>query len=936
MFFGGVKPIKPHASKNKVNITSTLILIRNNQSREYQDRTANIKFIKSEGDYVVIVFNDSPREFQYKNSNVRILRDPKQIDLKKNVVYIDKMPIDDLVAVEDFGEYVRMRNCTGKVYSLHKDRVSLHATCLEEQNAKLALEYLKELSGHMKIEGEDSSFLQKQFEKMTFISEKSVLGSFLNSKIITKKDDKEMLVFPFGFNASQKNAVERAFANSISIIEGPPGTGKTQTILNIIANVIYRKQTVAVVSGSNSATDNVYEKLSKKGYGFMAALLGNSEKKKHFFDHCQVATPELSDWEKSKEELAIQVNLLKQISQTLSAFLADRNELAKTKEQLSKLKTEQAYFLKEAHEKTIPLKSFSFRKHWHSKRFLEFFADLRGITEKNLSIGWGSKIKLFFRYGIFRPQFLVQSYEQVYCTVSKLYYENSIKEKQEKIAKLESRLSKNNFEELMNRHTEVSNVLFRNAIGKRYNGRLRKEYTPIKYLNDFQSFISDYPVILSTTHSIRNCVTKNYLFDYMIIDEASQVDLVAAALAMSCCKNIVVVGDTKQLPQVVPNDIAQKSAQLLRGRSLPAAFDYARHSILSSLLDLHGNRIQSTLLREHYRCHPKIARFCNEKFYNNELVIMTSESEDDNALQLVRMVEGSHARKNKAGWFNLRQAEVIRDEILDKNKERYGDCSTVGIVSPYREHASVLKGEIPMEKLEVDTIHKYQGREKDTIIFSTASNELSEFLDNPNLINVAVSRAVKELIVVISHNLYEKHGTNLGDLIRFIEYNGNKGAVVQSQKISVFDMLYSEYSSLLLERSKLIPKVSKHKSENLMYAEIIEVLKKPAYNPLTCTLHVPLFMIVKNPALLSEREQNFVRNPWTHVDFLIFSKMNKEPVLVVEVDGFRFHQLDEKQLERDRLKDEILKQIGLPVLRIATNASGERELLEKRLDEALS
>lgn len=69
-----------------------------------------------------------------------------------------------------------------------------------------------------------------------------------------KNEEKEFTIFPFGFNISQKQAVDKALENNLSIIEGPPGTGKTQTILNIIANAVIRGESVAVVSSNNSAT----------------------------------------------------------------------------------------------------------------------------------------------------------------------------------------------------------------------------------------------------------------------------------------------------------------------------------------------------------------------------------------------------------------------------------------------------------------------------------------------------------------------------------------------------------------------------------------------------------------------------------------------------------------------------------------------------------
>ena len=100
-----------------------------------------------------------------------------------------------------------------------------------------------------------------------------MLATFLSGKPINKNINEDVNIFPFGFNSSQKKAVKTALENSISIIEGPHGTGKTQTILNIIANVVAKGKTVGIVSSNNSATANVQEKLEKNGYGFINSNL---------------------------------------------------------------------------------------------------------------------------------------------------------------------------------------------------------------------------------------------------------------------------------------------------------------------------------------------------------------------------------------------------------------------------------------------------------------------------------------------------------------------------------------------------------------------------------------------------------------------------------------------------------------------------------------
>ena len=105
-------------------------------------------------------------------------------------------------------------------------------------------------------------------------------------------------IFPFGCNNSQYKAVKSAMENQISVIQGPPGTGKTQTILNIIANILMQGKTVQIVSNNNSATENVYKKLSSPKYnlGFVAATLGSSKNKKIFIEQQNENYPDFSSW----------------------------------------------------------------------------------------------------------------------------------------------------------------------------------------------------------------------------------------------------------------------------------------------------------------------------------------------------------------------------------------------------------------------------------------------------------------------------------------------------------------------------------------------------------------------------------------------------------------------------------------------------------------
>ncbi len=69
-------------------------------------------------------------------------------------------------------------------------------------------------------------------------------------------------------------------------------------------------------------------------------------------------------------------------------------------------------------------------------------------------------------------------------------------------------------------------------------------------------------------------------------------------------------------------------------------------------------------------------------------------------------------------------------------------------------------------------------------------------MDNDNLLNAAISRAEKKLVIVVSDNEELLNNSNIGDLIRYIEYNNLE--IINSNVYSIYDLLYSSYSEKLL------------------------------------------------------------------------------------------------------------------------------------------
>lgn len=907
-----------------MNIERHLILVKDEDKTE---QISNCEYVN--GKWQVVYHNNS-KVYTYNFINVIWLRGPKVIWRENLIVYSNNQPISGIEKLIDFGKYIRLIFKTG--YSRVYDRTSIliEESCLNNRDASNCFEYLSRLADHVSIRLEnDISLLSKQYSKITTVSPRSVLSAYLEGKPLNKDNNMVQPIFPFGFNLSQKSATEKALSNQISIIEGPPGTGKTQTILNIIANAVMNDKTVAVVSNNNSATANVLEKLQKFDMDFIAAYLGSNDNKEKFFTE-QISTyPNMSDWTLSKSDFHTIMTRLNEAQHKLNLMLEYKNKQAALKQQLSVLQTEHEYFNRyyiDTNGRTLKLRSFLGIS--ADKVLTVMMEYLQNVEKGSLTL----KEKLFnlFAYGIYSLKFFDNSPEEIISFLQKTYYDQRTKELEKQIKILSGKLDSYNFDNEMIKFSKDSMIVLKAKLAERYRSSdKRRVFTNDAIRKSFDSFIKEYPVILSTTHSLRSCACEDYLFNFVIIDEASQVDLVTGALTLSCAKKAVIVGDIKQLPNVVSSEVAEITKQIFDAFKLDSAYSYADNSLLSSILSLYKD-IPKTLLKEHYRCHPKIIGFCNQKFYDNQLVVLTSESENDKPLMVYKTTKGNHAR----GKLNQRQIDVIFEEIIPGQKID-DTVQSVGIISPYRLQADELRKNIGLRNIEADTVHKYQGREKDVIILTTVANEVAanDFVDNPNLINVAVSRAVDKLIVVVSDSSDEWKGTNIGDLIGYIQYNNFE--IIHSEIYSVFDLLYSNYSDKLLSTLKNSKRISKYSSENLMNTVIERVLKSPEFCGLDRVIHQPLKMLIKDPIKLTEDECKYAMNILTHTDFVIFNKLDKMPVLVVEVDGYSYHANNPKQLERDGMKDEILRKYDIPILRIKTNESGEEDKIRKKLVEIM-
>lgn len=741
-----------------MNFEYDLILIKS------EDKTEKVEHCRYADGQWEIIYSNSSKKYYYGYHNVLKLKVRGVMSPLTCVVYFENQPLSGITRILDFGDYIRLIFHTGYHRIYHRSSIVIEETCLVNKKSNDCFNYLKRLSDQVSIRTEeDISFLSKQYNRISVISPRSVLSMYLEKKPLKKQRDLIQPVFPFGFNLSQKAATEKAFTEQVSVIEGPPGTGKTQTILNIIANAIMNEKTIAMVSNNNSATANVLDKLKKYGVDFVAAYLGNSENKENFFAEQSGVYPNLSDWVLSHTNIQTTKQELTESHKKLNEMLEKRNKQAFLLTELSGLQTEHEYFsryYKESYERPIQIR---YMRRLGADKILELMIKYKQDIKKG-DITVFSKLYNLLIFGIYSMKIYDYTPEEVIALLQKTYYERKAEELKERIDQLSTMLDKYNFEGEMKSFSDKSMILFKAKLAERYKHSESRPLFPNEAIwKDFGSFIKEYPVILSTTHSLRKCASENYLFDYVIIDEASQVDIVTGALALSCAKNAVIVGDLRQLPNVVPMETAIATRQIFETFDLDKAYSYADNSILASIVSLYQD-IPKTLLREHYRCHPKIIGFCNQKFYKNELIILTHENENDKPMVLYKTAKGNHARGN----LNQRQIDVIFEEIIPDQKID-PSAQSVGIISPYRLQANELKAVISGMNIEADTVHKFQGREKDIIILTTVANEITanDFVDDPNLVNVAVSRAVNKLIVVASEGCDVWKGTNIGDLVRY-------------------------------------------------------------------------------------------------------------------------------------------------------------------------
>ena len=376
------------------------------------------------------------------------------------------------------------------------------------------------------------------------------------------------------------------------------------------------------------------------------------------------------------------------------------------------------------------------------------------------------------------------------------------------------------------------------------------------------------------------------LFDVVIVDEASQCSLVDVLPVAYRAKSIVVAGDPNQLRAIsVVGEAQLRQIARRTGHDDEELRNAGLHHREGSAYEAfrYASSAAPALLDEHYRCHPHIAKWFNKAFYGGELEVLTDVSAVEGKRVLVwRDVVGDARRprrgekRPRGGWVNEEQAKAAAKIVEDLIEPGV----TVGVVAPYAAQGDyvdhLVRRKMSEEALREarfvsGTAHRLQGSERDAIVFVSTlapnmpSTSAGWVEQERNLINVAVSRARRVLVVIGHPETKSGEGSTLTSLREHILGIEREGCA---------------------EGSRAAPIPTHSDAERLL----LEAMRKRGLDPLG-KVDVEGFE-------------------------LDFALMRDGVKINVEVDGDQHLDVRRQQRRSDLARDEVLAKIGWKVVRI--------------------
>lgn len=582
---------------------------------------------------------------------------------------------------------------------------------------------------------------------------------------------------------AQTRVLRQAEHRPLTLVIGPPGTGKSFTIAQIILDAVARGQTVLLSSKMNKAVDVVVEKL-KPHLGSLTIILRGGDRRyrdelKQFLDNLFDGTgapqkPRPGEIEMLEERLAAADEELAQVDAEIHAILEMETRWSVASRDLRRLRAPQ-YDEHAAHA-------------LGTQAIRETSDEVRRLAARRAPVtGWLSGRK--------RDQVLQEVAAQLGVRDVSVDALDQIAQREEMRAELlmleEELTLRDDLNTLLTRHARLradrgalvgellavrrrdalaealrtnrrTLALFKTALEARSTAEQDRIFAEL----DFSALLRTFPIwAVTNPHAAELLPLQQEMFDLVIVDEASQCDVASALPLLYRARRAIVCGDPKQLRHLSflrEDRQAALASQHGLSASQRSQWNYRTHSLLDIVNGALPSQDDVVLLDEHYRSLPQIIEFSNRRFYGEALRIMTRRPDTLGTRSVeMRKVNG---KRQKAG-YNTEETDAIINEINKiaraEAKKPPNERSTIGVLSPYRDQVNYLtrtlatkvKSRILQDHdITVGTAHTFQGDERDVMLLSFCADPSSHrstvtFLNNENLFNVAVTRARRRQVI---------------------------------------------------------------------------------------------------------------------------------------------------------------------------------------------
>ena len=615
-------------------------------------------------------------------------------------------------------------------------------------------------------------------------------------------------VTPLSLSDAQLNVIKNVENAKLVSVFGPPGTGKSQTIVNLAAHLIANGKTVLVASRMDKAVDVVAERLNELGAPFLALRAGRLNYQRELSMQLQDLLANKVDLDDGAENsILCDVSDMEELLKAIADLEKKSEKIIKLEEEWTGLK-EQIDLEKPMHLNPVFIKNIL--KEDEIKTVENSINSLSANMEKS---GFLTGIKNMSAIGNLKKILRVNNFDvnnenlarlknelefaKLICRARMIETEiqntGNIHVLSEQIRNMKKKQKRLAIDILKTKRRQALKGLMQDPVkrqrlfvhSKSLVERKKNLQNRLLETEDFRPLLEAFPCWCVTTYAVSGSLPmKPGLFDVVIIDEASQCDIASCFPILYRAKKAVVVGDDKQLPHLSFLEKA-KEQSFLSQYGINDRYQLMWRFRTNSMFDLANYySMHPVLLDEHFRSLPPIINFSNKEFYGGRIKVMRRNDNTKKVLETVVVPEG---KVDFDATRNLPEIEALvkrlHEIVVEDERKNPENPVSIGIISPFRAQVEQLKisvrkvlSEYMMEKhqIEIGTAHTFQGDERDIILTSWAyaNNSFPQsliFLQKPNLFNVAITRARYQMINFISKDPRELPEGLLRSYLGFVQ-----------------------------------------------------------------------------------------------------------------------------------------------------------------------